>query len=94
MPTYEYACKQCGKRFEIFQPFSAKALRTHDECGGELQKVFHPAGVVFKGSGFYSTDSRPKAKSKTSSKASSETSKNTGEPKKESSSDKTRADDE
>ncbi len=63
MPTYEYVCKQCGDRFEIFQSFAAKSLKTHEVCGGPLQKVFHPAGVVFKGSGFYSTDSRSKPSS-------------------------------
>lgn len=63
MPTYEYVCKQCGDRFEIFQPFSAKLLKKHEVCGGPLQKVFHPAGIVFKGSGFYSTDSRSKPSS-------------------------------
>jgi putative FmdB family regulatory protein len=63
MPTYEYVCKQCGDRFDIFQSFSAKPLKKHEVCGGPLQKVFHPAGVVFKGSGFYSTDSRSKPSS-------------------------------
>lgn len=59
MPTYEYTCKSCGENLEVFQPFSAKALKVHDVCGGELKKVFHSRGVVFKGSGFYATDSRP-----------------------------------
>ncbi len=63
MPTYEYLCKHCGERFEVVQPFRAKPLRRHDRCGGEVQKVFHARGVVFKGSGFYVTDSRSKAKS-------------------------------
>lgn len=58
MPTYEYVCKQCEERLEVFQSFSAKPLRTHEGCGGSLQKVFHPSGVVFKGSGFYVTDNR------------------------------------
>ena len=58
MPTYEYVCKECGERIEVFQSFSAKPLRRHEGCGGELKKVFHPRGVVFKGSGFYVTDSR------------------------------------
>lgn len=58
MPTYEYSCKRCGEHIEVFQPFSAKPMRRHEDCGGELQKVFHARGVVFKGSGFYSTDSR------------------------------------
>lgn len=59
MPTYEYLCKNCGERFEKVQSFSARPLKTHDVCGGDLQKVFHPSGVVFKGPGFYATDSRP-----------------------------------
>ena len=58
MPTYEYTCKNCGKNIEVFQSFSEKPLKKHDDCGGELQKVFHARGVVFKGSGFYATDSR------------------------------------
>ncbi|HJR92016.1 MAG TPA: FmdB family zinc ribbon protein [Acidimicrobiia bacterium] len=58
MPTYEYLCQECGQRLEVFQKFSAKPLRVHDECGGRLQKVFHASGVVFKGSGYYVTDSR------------------------------------
>lgn len=58
MPTYEYMCKNCGETLEVFQSFSEKPLRKHTECGGELKKVFHARGVVFKGSGFYSTDSR------------------------------------
>jgi putative FmdB family regulatory protein len=59
MPTYEYVCKSCGENFEVFQAFSARPLKKHGEgCGGELQKIFHARGVVFKGSGFYKTDSR------------------------------------
>lgn len=65
MPTYEYLCKNCGQQFEIFQSFSAKPLKKHDACGGEVQKVFHARGIVFKGSGFYVTDSKS-AKSSTS----------------------------
>jgi len=59
MPTYEYVCKSCGENFEVFQAFSARPLKRHGEgCGGELQKIFHARGVLFKGSGFYKTDSR------------------------------------
>jgi putative FmdB family regulatory protein len=65
MPTYEYTCKRCGENIEVFQSFSEKPLRKHQECGGELQKVFHARGVVFKGSGFYSTDSRSSTSKKT-----------------------------
>jgi putative FmdB family regulatory protein len=75
MPTYEYMCKRCGDTIEVVQSFKAKPLRRHEVCGGELQKVFHPRGVVFKGSGFYSTDSRPKkeTKAKTSEPAEKKT---------------------
>lgn len=58
MPTYEYTCKSCGENFEVFQKFTDKPLKKHAECGGELQKVIHARGVVFKGEGFYATDSR------------------------------------
>lgn len=70
MPTYEYLCKNCGERFEKFQKFSAKPLKTHDACGGEVQKVFHASGVVFKGPGFYATDNR--AASRTSKDSTSD----------------------
>jgi putative FmdB family regulatory protein len=69
MPTYEYTCKRCGENIEVFQSFSEKPLRKHQECGGDLQKVFHARGVVFKGSGFYSTDSRSSKKSDPSKKS-------------------------
>jgi putative FmdB family regulatory protein len=59
MPTYEYRCNKCGQHLEVVQSFSDRPLRRHLECGGDLSKVFHPRGVVFKGSGFYKTDSRP-----------------------------------
>jgi putative FmdB family regulatory protein len=62
MPTYEYTCKRCGEHLEVVQSFTDKPLKKHAECGGELQKVFHARGVVFKGSGFYATDSRSSAK--------------------------------
>jgi putative FmdB family regulatory protein len=69
MPTYEYTCKRCGENIEVFQSFSEKPLRKHQECGGDLQKVFHARGVVFKGSGFYSTDSRSSTPAKKSDPA-------------------------
>jgi putative FmdB family regulatory protein len=81
MPTYEYTCKGCGQTFEAFQSFSEKPLRKHADCGGELQKVFHARGVVFKGSGFYSTDSRSSSSSrKTDSSDKAETPAKKGEP--------------
>ncbi|THI93038.1 FmdB family transcriptional regulator [Nocardioides sp.] len=58
MPTYQYLCTDCGHAFERFQSFSEDALTTCPECTGRLRKVFNSVGVVFKGSGFYKTDSR------------------------------------
>ena len=63
MPTYEYECTVCGQHIEVFQRFSEDPLTTCGVCGGKLRKVFHPAGIVFKGSGFYATDSCAKASS-------------------------------
>jgi putative FmdB family regulatory protein len=58
VPTYQYACTECGHAFEQFQSFSDDALTACPECEGRLRKVFNAVGVVFKGSGFYRTDSR------------------------------------
>jgi putative FmdB family regulatory protein len=60
MPTYEYACTECGDRTEVVQSISAAPPTTCTVCGGPLRKVFSPVGIVFKGSGFYRTDSRGK----------------------------------
>jgi putative FmdB family regulatory protein len=60
MPTYEYACTECGDRTEVVQSISDAPLTTCTVCGGPLRKVFSPVGIVFKGSGFYRTDSRGK----------------------------------
>jgi len=75
VPTYAYACKDCGHAFDIQQSFSDDSLTVCPECGGSLRKKFNSVGVVFKGSGFYRTDSRdsksgstvPAAKSEASS---------------------------
>jgi putative FmdB family regulatory protein len=61
MPTYEYACTECGDRTEVVQSISDPPPTTCAVCGGTLRKVFSPVGIVFKGSGFYRTDSRGKA---------------------------------
>jgi putative FmdB family regulatory protein len=58
VPTYQYSCTECGHFFEQFQSFSDDSLTTCPECSGKLRKVFNAVGVVFKGSGFYRTDSR------------------------------------
>jgi putative FmdB family regulatory protein len=58
VPTYQYACTECGERTEVVQKFTDDALTTCATCGGKLRKVYSPVGIVFKGSGFYRTDSR------------------------------------
>lgn len=58
MPTYEYECRECSVRFERMQRFSDEPIKTCPECGGPVRRVFHPVGIVFKGSGWYITDSR------------------------------------
>ena len=58
MPTYQYACTECGHAFEQVQSFSDDALTECSECQGRLRKLFNAVGVVFKGSGFYRNDSR------------------------------------
>ncbi|MEU4562016.1 FmdB family zinc ribbon protein [Actinoplanes sp. NPDC023936] len=58
MPTYQYACTECGEQLEAVQSFSDPALTECPNCQGKLRKVFNSVGVVFKGSGFYRTDSR------------------------------------
>jgi putative FmdB family regulatory protein len=78
VPTYSYACTECGNRFDVVQAFTDDALTTCEQCSGRLRKLFNSVGVVFKGSGFYRTDSRESAKNsvngsaKTSSTSSTE----------------------
>jgi len=61
LPTYQYACTECGHGFEAVQSFTDDALTECPQCTGRLRKVFNSVGIVFKGSGFYRTDSREKA---------------------------------
>lgn len=87
MPTYQYQCTECGEALEAVQKFTDEALTVCPNCNGRLRKVFSAVGVVFKGSGFYRTDSRgsstsssPAAKSSgsdTKSSGSSSTSEST-----------------
>jgi putative FmdB family regulatory protein len=58
VPTYSYACTECDHRFDAVQSFSDDSLTVCPECQGRLRKVFNAVGVVFKGGGFYRTDSR------------------------------------
>ncbi len=62
MPRYDYQCKSCGQEFELTQSFSEAGSGTCPECSGEGRRVFHAVPVIYKGSGFYTTDyGRPKA---------------------------------
>ncbi|MDX6334153.1 MAG: hypothetical protein QOG05_1493 [Streptosporangiaceae bacterium] len=63
MPTYQYTCTECGEQVEVVQKFTDDPLTVCTACGGRLRKVFSPVGIVFKGSGFYRTDSRKAAAS-------------------------------
>ncbi|GAA1185714.1 FmdB family zinc ribbon protein [Pseudonocardia alaniniphila] len=77
MPTYQYACTACDHRFDAVQSFSDPSLTDCPVCSGRLRKVFSSVGIVFKGSGFYRTDSRsgatvPETKTETKSESKSE----------------------
>jgi putative FmdB family regulatory protein len=65
MPLYEYECEDCGLRFECRQSITAEPLKDCPECGGDVHRLIHPVGIIFKGKGFYVTDNRSKAKSST-----------------------------
>ncbi len=74
MPTYEYACKKCGERFDVVQSFDDEPLKKHKGCGGAVRRVFGSVGIAFKGSGFYKNDSRSSSKSSAASTESSSSS--------------------
>jgi putative FmdB family regulatory protein len=74
VPTYQYACKECGHQFEAVQSFSDASLTECPQCTGPLRKLYGAVGVIFKGSGFYRTDSRSDAKSSAGSSKSSSSS--------------------
>ncbi len=90
MPTYSYACTDCDNRFDAVQAFTDEALTTCPECSGRLRKLFNSVGVVFKGSGFYRTDSREASKSSAngSAKSSESTSESSSSSEKSSSTEK------
>ena len=85
MPTYQYACTECGHAFEQVQKFTDDSLTECPVCHGRLRKVFNAVGVVFKGSGFYRTDSR--GSSSATESASSTKTETTSAPKSESKSE-------
>jgi putative FmdB family regulatory protein len=79
MPIYEYECENCGNRFERFQSMQDEPVRLCPDCSGKVHKIIHPAGIIFKGSGWYITDSRKS----TSSAVTGETKTNGAAPKAE-----------
>ncbi|WP_431933272.1 FmdB family zinc ribbon protein [Nonomuraea jabiensis] len=75
MPTYQYACNDCGEQLEVVQKFTDDALTICPACEGNLRKVFSAVGIVFKGSGFYRTDNRSSSTSASTTSSSSPSSK-------------------
>ena len=92
MPTYSYACTECGNRFDAVQAFSDDSLTSCPKCSGRLRKLFGSVGVVFKGSGFYRTDSREAAKSTINGSSSSSESAASSSSSSDKSSDKSSSD--
>src|SRR2546423_364481 len=86
VPTYQYVCTDCGEPLEVVQKFSDDALTECPECGGRLRKVFSAAGIIFKGSGFYRTDSRGSGKSPATTAPAASTPSSNGSSEKSSSS--------
>jgi len=74
VPTYSYACTVCDNKFDIQQAFSDESLTECPQCQGRLRKLFNSVGIVFKGSGFYRTDSRGGSVAASSSDSSSKSS--------------------
>ncbi|MBV8364514.1 MAG: hypothetical protein JO193_08110 [Candidatus Eremiobacteraeota bacterium] len=72
MPLYDYECTQCHKITEVRHGFDERHTEPCPYCGGELRRLFNPAGIVFKGSGFYVTDSRKATQERTAAKQSSD----------------------
>ncbi|MGR6914386.1 FmdB family zinc ribbon protein [[Actinomadura] parvosata] len=90
MPTYQYACNDCGEQLEVVQKFTDDALTVCPTCQGNLRKVFSAVGIVFKGSGFYKTDNRSSSSTSSSSTSSaSSSSSKSGESKSSESSSST-----
>jgi putative FmdB family regulatory protein len=73
MPTYGYRCTKCGHQFEVFQRMSDEPIQTCPKCEGKVTKMLYPSGVVFKGSGYYSTDYKGSGSSASSNGSGSNT---------------------
>jgi len=78
VPTYDYQCRECGHTIEVIHSMQESGPERCERCGGELRRVFFPAGIIFKGSGFYKTDSRSAGTSSTSASGSAPPKPSTG----------------
>lgn len=81
MPTYEYECGQCSYRFDMRQGFDDEPQAMCPQCQGKARRIFHPAPIIYKGSGFYVTDSRKNSAPESSSSESKSSEAKTGESK-------------
>jgi putative FmdB family regulatory protein len=72
VPTYDYQCRSCGHTIEVIHSMTEEGPAACERCGGELRRVLYPTGIIFKGSGFYKTDSRASGSSSTSTKPSAD----------------------
>jgi putative FmdB family regulatory protein len=83
LPTYDYQCRSCGRTIEVIHPMREDGPSTCEVCGGELRRILHPAGIIFRGSGFYKTDSRSSSSASVPSGSKTKTtSDGTGSPEK------------
>jgi putative FmdB family regulatory protein len=73
VPTYDYQCRTCGHTIEVIHSMLEAGPSTCDRCGGELRRILYPAGIIFKGSGFYKTDSRASGSTGDSANAAAKT---------------------
>jgi putative FmdB family regulatory protein len=88
MPIYGYVCRQCGHEFEVLQGINDAPLKSCPECMGPLQKLLYPVGVIFKGSGFYTTDYKGGSKAASDGSAKSDKEKSSSDTAKKESTDK------
>jgi putative FmdB family regulatory protein len=72
VPTYDYQCRSCGHTVEVIHSMTEEGPATCERCGGQLRRVLYPSGIIFKGSGFYKTDSRASASSSAAAKPASD----------------------
>ena len=93
MPTYSYACTECDNKFDLVQSFTDDSMTECPQCDGRLRKLFGKVGVVFKGSGFYRTDSREAAKNAAKNSSSGSSSESSTSTEKSTSTDKSTSSD-